>query len=130
MYMFTRNRHAPRVYTIPKRALVEDADFCPPYAEPNGKIVIGRGNGWIGPALARYMEIAHADEKHRDQYLKDFKAMSKTLLAASEDGYWNISLHDPDISRQRDFGKSSFRFYMTWGIRHVFCLPKSTCRLC
>jgi rhamnogalacturonyl hydrolase YesR len=122
MYMFTRNRHGSEGLYNPKEGLWwRDADFCPPYAEPNGKNCYwSRGNGWVYAALARYMEIAPADEKHRDQYLKDFKAMSKALLACQrEDGYWNISLHDPGhFGGKETSGTALFVFGMTWGIRH------------
>jgi rhamnogalacturonyl hydrolase YesR len=129
MYMFTRNQHGPEGLYNPKDGLWwRDADFCPPYTEPNGEDCYwSRGNGWVYAALARYMEIAPADEKYRAQYLKDFRAMSKALLACQrEDGYWNVSLHDPDhFGGKETSGTALFVFGMAWGIRQGI-LPAKT----
>jgi len=129
MYLFTRNQHGPGGLYNPKDGLWwRDADFCPPYAEPNGEDCYwSRGNGWVYAALARYMEIAPADEKYRAQYLKDFRSMSKALLACQrEDGYWNVSLHDPDhFGGKETSGTALFVFGMAWGIRQGI-LPAKT----
>lgn len=121
MYMFSRNQHGPNGLYNPTDGLWwRDADFCPPYKEPNGKNCYwSRGNGWVYAALARYMDLAPKNEKHRAQYLKDFKSMSQALLTCQrEDGYWNISLHDPDhFGGKESSGTALFVYGMAWGIR-------------
>ena len=97
-----------------------DADFCPPYTEPNGEDCYwSRGNGWVFVALCRYMDRTPATESHRNQYLADFKAMAKAILACQrEDGFWNCSLHDPDhFGGKETTGTALFVSGFAWGVR-------------
>jgi unsaturated rhamnogalacturonyl hydrolase len=122
MYEHTRNIQGGKGLWNPKDGLWwRDADFCPPYKEPNGENCYwSRGNGWVYVALSRFMEITPAKEAHRKAYLKDFKAMSKALKACQrEDGFWNASLHDAtNYGGKETTGTSLFVCGMAWGIRH------------
>src|SRR5690606_19510007 len=57
-----------------------DKDYDPPYAEPNGEDCYwSRGNGWVFAALVRVLNDIPKNEKHRDEYIKDFKDMAEAL---------------------------------------------------
>ena len=120
MYSETRNVIGGGLWNEKDGLWWRDAAFCPPFVTPNGKQCYwSRGNGWVFAALARYMERTPANEAHRKQYIKDFKAMAKALVPLQrEDGYWNPSLADPDdFGGKESSGTALFVFGMAWGIR-------------
>ncbi len=97
-----------------------DADFRPPYKEPNGEDCYwSRGNGWVVAALLRVMEILPNDP-HYKEYLKTYKEMMKALLPIQrEDGFWNASLHDPtNYGGKEATGTSLFVYGMAWGVNN------------
>ncbi|MCB0648495.1 MAG: glycoside hydrolase family 88 protein [Saprospiraceae bacterium] len=124
MYMFTRNKTGGNGLYNPKDGLWwRDADFDPPYVEPNGEDCYwARGNGWIVMALARVLEIIPEDEAHRKQYEEDFKTMMKALLKVQrKDLFWNVSLHDSGhFGGKETSGTSMFLYGLTWGINHGY----------
>lgn len=98
-----------------------DADFLPPYKEPNGEDCYwSRGNGWVVAALVRVMDILPEDDPHRKEYLKTYKQMMKALLPIQrEDGFWNVSLHDPNnYGGKETTGTSLFIYGMAWGVNN------------
>lgn len=121
MYSETRNKIGGHGLWNPEDGLWwRDANFCPPYKEPNGEDCYwARGNGWVYTALARYMEITPEDEIHRKAYRRDFVNMSAALKACQrEDGFWNVSLQDPaHFGGKETTGTSLFVCGMAWGIR-------------
>lgn len=122
MYAYTRNEHGEKGMYNPKDALWwRDHDFDPPYKEPNGKNCYwSRGNGWVYAALVRVLNDIPDDEPHRQAYIADFVAMSKALLKCQrEDGFWNVSLHDPtNFGGKETSGTALFVYGMAWGIRN------------
>lgn len=120
MYAYTRNEHGGNGMFNPKDGLWwRDQDFDPPYKEPNGEDCYwSRGNGWVYVALTRIMDEIPADEKHRADYLADFLTMSEALKKCQrEDGFWNVSLHDPDHFGGKELTSTSlFVCGMAWGI--------------
>jgi rhamnogalacturonyl hydrolase YesR len=97
-----------------------DADFLPPYNEPNGEDCYwSRGNGWVVAALVRVMEILPEDP-HYKEYLKTYKAMVKALIPLQrEDGFWNASLHDPNnYGGKETSGTALFVYGMAWGVNN------------
>lgn len=98
-----------------------DADFKPPYKEPNVEDCYwSRGNGWVVAALVRVMEILPEDDPHYKEYLKTYKEMMKALLPIQrEDGFWNASLHDPNnYGGKETTGTSLFVYGMAWGVNN------------
>ncbi|WP_321996438.1 glycoside hydrolase family 88 protein [Draconibacterium orientale] len=98
-----------------------DADFKPPYKEPNGEDCYwSRGNGWVVAALVRVMDILPEADPHYKEYLKTYKAMMKALLPLQrEDGFWNASLHDPNnYGGKEATGTSLFVYGMAWGVNN------------
>ncbi|KJF45629.1 glycoside hydrolase family 88/105 protein [Draconibacterium sediminis] len=98
-----------------------DADFTPPYKEPNGEDCYwSRGNGWVVAALVRVMDILPENDPHYKEYLKTYKEMMKALLPIQrEDGFWNASLHDPNnYGGKEASGTSMFVYGMAWGVNN------------
>ncbi len=98
-----------------------DADYDPPYKEPNGEDCYwSRGNGWIVAALVRVLDEIPEDEPHRKEYLQDLKVMLEALVKVQrKDGFWNASLHDPDnYGGKETTGTALFTYGMAWGLRN------------
>lgn len=121
MYMFTRDKHGDNGLFNPKDNLWwRDADFDPPYKEPNGEDCYwSRGNGWVVMALVRVLDILPANAPHRKQYEDDLKIMLDALVPIQrKDGFWNVSLHDPgNYGGKETTGTAMFVYGMGWGIR-------------
>ena len=122
MYEYTRNQHGEHGMFNQKDGLWwRDQDFDPPYKEPNGEDCYwSRGNGWVYAALVRVLDEIPANEVHRQYYINDFLTMSKAIKACQrEDGFWNVSLHDPNHFGGKELtGTSLFVYGMAWGIRN------------
>jgi rhamnogalacturonyl hydrolase YesR len=120
LYHHTRNLEGGKGLYNPKEGLWwRDRDFVPPYKEPNGaNCYWSRGNGWVYAAYVRILNEIPADEKHRADYEADFLAMSRALVKCQrEDGFWDVSLHDPDNFGGRETsGTSLFVYGMAWGV--------------
>ena len=122
MYEYTRNQHGEHGMFNQKDGLWwRDQDFDPPYKEPNGEDCYwSRGNGWVYAALVRVLDEIPANEVHRQDYINAFLTMSKAIKACQrEDGFWNVSLHDPNHFGGKELtGTSLFVYGMAWGIRN------------
>ncbi len=122
MYTFSRNDHGDNgLYNEKDGLWWRDADFDPPYTEPNGEDCYwSRGNGWVYLALARTMDIIGKESKYYKPFLKDFKKMTKALVKVQrEDGTWNVSLHDPDHFGGMELsGTAMFVYGLAWGVNN------------
>jgi len=122
MYAFTKNKHGDNGLYNPKEHLWwRDKDFDPPYKEPNGDDCYwSRGNGWVVAALARTLESLPKNDPHYNEYLQDFKDMCVALLPLQrKDGYWNVSLNDPNNFGGKEVsGTSLFIYGFAWGINN------------
>ncbi|MDP4261268.1 MAG: glycoside hydrolase family 88 protein [Bacteroidota bacterium] len=122
MYAFTKYKHGGNgLYNPVDKLWWRDKDFVPPYKEPNGKNCYwSRGNGWVVAALSRILSALPKTDPHYSEYLQDYKDMLSALLPLQrEDGYWNVSLHDPDHFGGKELsGTSLFVYGMAWGINN------------
>ena len=121
MYEWSRNTLAGGLYNQKEGLWWRDADFVPPYKEPNGKNCYwSRGNGWVVAALVRVLEDTPADDPHRAVYVKDLQDMCAALVKCQRpDGFWNVSLHDPDNFGGKELsGTALFVYGMAWGVRN------------
>ncbi len=120
MYMYSRNKHGDHGLFNPKDGLWwRDADFDPPYKEPNGEDCYwSRGNGWVIAALAKVLTIIPENAPHREQYVKDLKVMAEALVKVQRtDGFWNVSLHDPtNFGEKEASGTALFVYGMAYGV--------------
>lgn len=105
-----------------------DKDFVPPYTEPNGEDCYwSRGNGWVLAALALVLQELPTSDPHYAEYLADFKNLAEGVAPLQrEDGFWNVSLHDPNhFGGKETSGTALFVYGMSWGINNGI-LDKAT----
>jgi len=128
MYMYTKLKHGTNGLFNQKDGLWwRDEDFDPPYTEPNGEDCYwSRGNGWVIAALVRVLDIMPDDAPYRKEYLKTYKKMVKALLAVQrEDGFWNVSLHDPGhFGGKETTGTALFTYGIAWGVNNGLLCEK------
>lgn len=121
-FMFTKEKLGGSGLYNPEDGLWwRDTDFLPPYTEPNGEDCYwSRGNGWAYAAIVRVMEDMPKDYKHFSTYKTLFLEMSEALLKVQRpDGYWNVSLHDPDNFGGKELTGTLFFVYgMMWGVNN------------
>ncbi|MCV9387354.1 glycoside hydrolase family 88 protein [Reichenbachiella sp. ABR2-5] len=122
MYAYSKYQEGEEGLYNPEDGLWwRDADYDPPYTEPNGEDCYwSRGNGWVVAALVKVLEDIPDDEIHREEYELDLKAMLNALVKVQrEDGFWNASLHDPtNYGGKEATGTSLFVYGMAWGLNN------------
>ncbi|MVM33555.1 glycoside hydrolase family 88 protein [Spirosoma sp. HMF4905] len=122
IYNYSKTKHGGNgLYNPEDHLWWRDKDFVPPYKEPNGQDCYwSRGNGWVVAALVRVLDIMPKDAPHRDEYEKTYLEMMKALVPLQRpDGYWNVSLHDPNNYGGKELtGTALFVYGMAWGINH------------
>ena len=94
MYRWSRNECGGGLFNEKDGLWWRDADYVPPYKEPDGKDCYwSRGNGWVYAALVRCMNQLDKKDKAYKELKKDFLMMSEGLRKCQrEDGFWNPSL--------------------------------------
>ncbi len=98
-----------------------DKDFVSPYKEANGRNCYwSRGNGWVVATLVRVLDILPKDAPHREEYQTTLLKMLDALVPLQrEDGFWNVSLHNPKNFGGKELtGTALFTYGMTWGINN------------
>ena len=124
MYLVTRDSLCENGLYNPEDGLWwRDADYDPPYTEPNGEDCYwSRGNGWVLAALLRVMDFLPEDHPLHAEYLETFRQMCEALLEVQrEDGFWNVSLHDPGhFGGPETTGTSLFVYGMAWGVNNGY----------
>ncbi len=122
MYNYTKTKEGGNGLFNSKDGLWwRDKDFDPPYTEPNGEDCYwSRGNGWVLAALVRVLDIMPEDAPHRNEYLETYKKMVKAIANVQrDDGFWNVSLHDPNHFGGKELtGTALFTYGMAWGINN------------
>lgn len=121
MYAYSKNIEGGGLYNKEDKLWWRDKDFVPPYKEPNGEDCYwSRGNGWVVAALVRVLDLIPKNETHRAEYLQDYIELMEGLLACQrEDGFWNVSLHDPtNYGGRETSGTALFVYGMAWGINN------------
>ncbi|MEE3245174.1 MAG: glycoside hydrolase family 88 protein, partial [Bacteroidota bacterium] len=70
--------------------------------------------------LAKTLSIIPEDAPHRDQYIEDLQAMAEALVKVQrEDGFWNVSLHDPThFGGKETSGTALFVYGIAYGINN------------
>lgn len=98
-----------------------DENYDPPFQTPGGKDCYwSRGNGWVFGAHVRTLQHLPGEDPHREEYISTFQAMAAALKALQRpDGFWNVSLVDPeDYGGPETSGSAFFTYGMAWGINH------------
>ncbi|MBQ7213725.1 MAG: glycoside hydrolase family 88 protein [Bacteroidales bacterium] len=127
IYMYTKTKHGDNgLYNTKEHLWWRDADYVPPYKEPDGRDCYwSRGNGWVVAALVRVLDIAGDQLKaQRPAHYEEYATVLKEMLAAlipiqRTDGYWNCSLHDPNNFGGKELsGTALFVYGMAWGVNN------------
>ncbi|NML56859.1 glycoside hydrolase family 88 protein [Chryseobacterium sp. RJ-7-14] len=122
MYAFTKYKHGGNgLYNAKDKLWWRDKSFVPPYKEPNGEDCYwSRGNGWVVAALVRTLEDTPKSDAHYQEYLQDYKDLLSALVPIQrEDGFWNVSLHDPTNFGSKEMtGTALFVYGMAYGINN------------
>ena len=122
LYNYTKTKHGDKGLWNPEDKLWwRDKDFDPPYTEPNGQDCYwSRGNGWVVTALVRTLDMLPKSDPHYNEYMQDYKDMMAALLPIQRaDGFWNVSLHDPNnFGGKETTGTSLFVYGMAWGVNN------------
>jgi len=119
--LYTNTKYERGLYNEEIGLWYRDEGFKPPYVTPNGKDSYwARGNGWVFGAHVRVLQELPDDQKNRKEYEETFQAMAEALrLRQREDGFWNVSLEDPeDYGGPETSGTSFFTYGMAWGINN------------
>lgn len=127
MYRWSRNECGGGLFNVKDGLWWRDADYVPPYKEPDGKDCYwSRGNGWVYAALVRCMNELSPKEKAYKELKKEFLLMSEGLLKCQrEDGFWNPSLVSSNYAMPETSGTALFVYGMCWGIQKGY-LKKET----
>lgn len=127
MYAHTKNVEGGGLYNQADGLWWRDKSFVPPFKTPNGKNCYwSRGNGWVIAALVKVLDVLPKNDPHREEYLNNYKEMLKALLPLQRsDGFWNVSLHDPEHFGGKEVsGTALFVYGMAWGINKGVIDPK------
>ena len=117
MYRWSRNECGGGLLNVKDGLWWRDADYVPPYKEPDGKDCYwSRGNGWVYAALVRCMNLLPEKSKEYKELKKDFLLMSEGLRKCQrEDGFWNPSLVSTNYEMPETSGTALFLYGMAWG---------------
>jgi rhamnogalacturonyl hydrolase YesR len=122
MYMHTKTKEGGSgLYNTEDHLWWRDKDFDPPYKEPNGEDCYwSRGNGWVLAAIVRTLDWLPKKSPYRKEFITTYKEMVDALVACQrEDGFWNVSLHDPTNFGGKELtGTALFVYGMAWGINN------------
>ncbi|MCA9242056.1 MAG: glycoside hydrolase family 88 protein, partial [Planctomycetales bacterium] len=122
IFSYTKTQHGSNgLYNEADHLWWRDADFDPPYTAPNGEDTYwSRGNGWVFAGLARSLDVMPPGAPHRQELLATFQEMAAALLPVQRsDGFWNVSLHDPnDFGGRETSGTAFFVYGLAWGLNN------------
>lgn len=132
MYRWSRNECGGGLFNEKDGLWWRDADYVPPYKEPDGKDCYwSRGNGWVYAALVRCMNQLDKKDKAYKELKKDFLMMSEGLRKCQrEDGFWNPSLVSTNYAMTETSGTALFLYGMAWGIRNGLLKAKDYREAC
>lgn len=132
MYRWSRNECGGGLFNEKDGLWWRDADYVPPYKEPDGKDCYwSRGNGWVYAALVRCMNQLDKKDKAYKELKKDFLMMSEGLKKCQrEDGFWNPSLASTNYAMTETSGTALFLYGMSWGIRNGLLKAKDYREAC
>ena len=132
MYRWSRNECGGGLFNEKDGLWWRDADYVPPYKEPDGKDCYwSRGNGWVYAALVRCMNQLDKKDKAYKELKKDFLMMSEGLKKCQrEDGFWNPSLVSTNYAMTETSGTALFLYGMSWGIRNGLLKAKDYREAC
>ncbi|WP_440877032.1 glycoside hydrolase family 88/105 protein [Thalassotalea sp. PLHSN55] len=87
----------------------------------NGNPVFwGRGNGWVFAAIPLIIDELPQDHPSKARYIELYKKNAAGLLKLQrENGFWPVSLKDPDIVKTPEVSGTGFiTFGLAWGVNN------------
>ncbi len=126
MYRWSRNECGGGLFNEKDGLWWRDADYVPPYKEPDGKDCYwSRGNGWVYAALVRCMNLLPRKSSQYKELKKDFLLMSEGIKNCQrEDGFWNPSLVSTHYAMKETSGTALFLYGICWGMRQGYLKEK------
>lgn len=122
MYDLYYNTKVTRgLYNSTEGLWYRDESFDPPFYTPNGQDSYwARGNGWVFAAHVKVLQQLPANNINRTEFIGTFQKMAQALKERQRtDGFWNVSLDDPnDYGGPETSGTSFFTYGMAWGINN------------
>jgi len=91
----------------------------PPNLTPAGKnIYWSRGNGWVIAAMVKVLKELPVSDIHYEEYTQTLISMAGSLKNRQRpDGFWNVSLDDPDdYGGKETSGTAFFTYALAYGI--------------
>ena len=119
--MIVDTKDGRKLYNSVDRLWHRDEKYIPPATTPKGEnIYWSRGNGWAIAAYVRVLQILPEKYAHRAEYIEMFKNMAASLVQRQRpDGFWNVSLADPDnYGGPETSGTNFFTYALAWGINN------------
>ncbi|KAB8161960.1 hypothetical protein FH609_025455 [Streptomyces sp. 3MP-14] len=122
LYDHTKRRErGPGLYSYRHELWFRDGNYLPGgIASPGGRDVLwSRGNGWAMMAHAKVLRALPADEEHVVEYGWNLEGVSRALRDVQRaDGFWNVSLRDPDHFGGRETSGTAMHLYgLAYGVR-------------
>lgn len=106
-----------------------DAKYVyPKHKSLNGKKDFwARGDGWVFAGLAKILQDLPKDHPQRNQYIKDYQKMAKSLKKTQQrEGYWTRSMLDPQHAPGPETsGTAFFTYGFLWGINNGYLSEKT-----
>jgi unsaturated rhamnogalacturonyl hydrolase len=127
LYLHTKNIEGGGLFNAKDGLWYRDKDFVPPFTTPNQKACYwARGNGWVVAAMVKMLEILPKDAQHYAEYEHMYLTMMHALLPLQrKDGFWNVSLADPnDFGGPELSGTALFVYGMAWGLNKGYLSKK------
>lgn len=117
-YRWTRNECGGGCFNEQTGLWYRDADFVPPYREPDGQECYwSRGNGWVYAALVRTLQTVGKRHKYYKELKADFLTMTRAIAACQrQDGLWNVSMTSTHYAGPELTGTALFLYGLSWGI--------------
>jgi unsaturated rhamnogalacturonyl hydrolase len=117
VFMYIKNIEG--LYSDQEFLWYRDASFKPPFKTPNNQSCFwSRGNGFLAAGLAKTLSILPKDAPHYSEYLDSYlEMMIACMNLQREDGFWNISLTDPNHFGGKELtGTALITYAMAWGL--------------
>ncbi len=110
------------MYDSEAKLYYRDAKYVyPKHKSVNGKKDFwARGDGWVFAGYAKIIQDMPETSKHKQDYIKRFKAMAESLaFAQQKEGYWTRSILDPEHAPGPETsGTAFFTYGFLWGINN------------
>lgn len=117
VFMYVKNVEG--LYSDQEFLWFRDASFKPPFKTPNRQNCYwSRANGLLAVGLTKVLETLPKDAPHYSEYMDSYlEMMIATMNLQRPDGFWNVSLTDPNHFGGKELtGTALITYAMAWGL--------------